>query len=135
MLPLTSNSSATLTPARSLRKSVIGRADAAVEDLEIARRQVLNETALVIADDGAMRTRSTLDLNVATGAAGAGGARGRLTMRLHAATGDQCRQHQRSIMSLLCVVSNMVDDLRLASRIDRMQLGVATVRPRIFDTV
>ena len=50
MLPLTSNSIATLTPARSRRKSVIGRVTPPSIDLEIARGQVLDEPALLVAD-------------------------------------------------------------------------------------
>ena len=52
MLPLTSNSSAMLTPPESLRKSVIGSRLAAVEDLEVARRQILDEATFPVADDG-----------------------------------------------------------------------------------
>ena len=52
MLPLTSNSTATLTPARSRCRSVIGRGLTAVEHLEVARGQILNEPPLPIADHG-----------------------------------------------------------------------------------
>ena len=52
MLPLTSNSSATLTPAIVVPEIGDRPRLSVVEHLEVARRQVLHEAALAIADDG-----------------------------------------------------------------------------------
>ena len=52
MLPLTSNSTATLTPAMSVRKSAIAPGLPAVEHLEVVRLEIPDEPSLLVADDG-----------------------------------------------------------------------------------
>ena len=52
MLPLTSNSNATLTPPMILAEVGDRARLAAVGHFEIAHRQILNEPAFLIADDG-----------------------------------------------------------------------------------
>ena len=84
MLPLTSNSRATLTPARLTRKSEMGLSLPLIHDLEILCRQILHETAPVIADHG--RHPHQVD-------AGLEGRHRRLALRLHiAANRDRPRR-------------------------------------------